>query len=678
MQNNAFHLKINFLLVSVTFPSRMLLLSLPVMMMIACTSGSLINTKTAVAEANAPEAMCNQIVRYHIEKAFVTNENGGEKEDNTSVTLTVVPGENHMLLTDVKSGKTQKTVMQTKSCSLTAGMKSGNAEYEFIETDRLPDGTTRETTLQIKLQASNGVVQFSFLALGKKGGMKAAVTHWETLKELDKEATVAEKPEASDGGWSIDASRKIFSKDSIVKGDYTLLFYVQSPNFDSTLKRRMIETFFKVYPKQVAHYNPQAPKTVVFLVDPTYQGVAAALGNMVRFSPEWFAQNPEDIDVVTHEVMHVVQGYNYATVPFWVTEGIADYGRAVYGVNNEKAKWELLKPFAQSHFQDGYKITARFFVWLEEQYKVKFVKDLNGIAAAGTYTNTFWNARFSKSVEELWDEYRLANNLEPQPPTVSKVNLIVIDQALDSVLKEYAAKDAQVKNKFEVSGEMVFGPNVFLPPNYTEGRGDYLSWYSHPAFADRRHTLINRSVGSALKFAYGNSKMAVVYDSARLFPALDETIFKKRYCFDIIVPGEKEDELGNIFFAKIKEHFKITTRIDSLEQTVLVLKKVEGFVFAEPDMKAFQNKANPVYELFMQGIMNPHRLIFSKLNSFTSLPIIDETGLVKAYDFGFRSDNNDGVLAHGTESKEVAERLKQHGLRLERAIRKYPALIISR
>ncbi|RYZ52971.1 MAG: hypothetical protein EOO14_16090 [Chitinophagaceae bacterium] len=388
----------------------------------ACSSGKKSSTKTVVTtqvvgettvvKASAPEAMCNQIVRYHIEKAYVTNENGEEKEDNTAVALTVVPGENHMLLTDVKSGKTQKKAMQVKSCSLTAGMKSGNAEYEFIETDRLPDGTTKETTLQIKLQASNGVVQFSFLAPGKKGGMKAAVTHWETLKELDKETTVAEKSEAPDGGWSIDATRKIFSKDSIVKGDYTLLFYVQSPNFDSTVKRRMIETFFTVYPKQVAHYNPQAPKTVVFLVDPTYQGVAAALGNMVRYSPEWFAQNPEDIDVVTHEVMHLAQGYGYdAGVP-WLTEGIADYVRYQMGLNNKAANWTMPDFNTDQCYNNAYRITARFLVWLEKTNRNDLVKQLDASLRDKTYSADTWRSLTGKTVDELWAEYAKDPTLE--------------------------------------------------------------------------------------------------------------------------------------------------------------------------------------------------------------------------------------------------------------------------
>lgn len=658
----------------------------------ACSSGKKSSTKTVVTtqvvgettvvKASAPEAMCNQIVRYHIEKAYVTNENGEEKEDNTAVALTVVPGENHMLLRDVKSGRTKKTAMQVKSCSLTAGMKSGNAEYEFIETDRLPDGTTKETTLQIKLQASNGVVQFSFLAPGKKGGMKAAVTHWETLKELDKETTAAEKPEAPDGGWSIDATRKIFSKDSIVKGDYTLLFYVQSPNFDSTVKRRMIETFFTVYPKQVAHYNPRAPKTVVFLVDPTYQGVAAALGNMVRYSPEWFAKNPEDIDVVTHEVMHVVQGYNYATVPFWVTEGIADYARAVFGVNNEKAKWELLKPVAQSYYQEGYKITARFFFWLEEQYKLEFVKELNAVSSAKAYTNSFWQEKFGKTVDELWEEYRAVNDLEPQPATVPQqipahiTAQVAKHLALDSFRNIYAKKDAGVKSKFDVSEEHFFNPNNYSPNGFPDGISEDIEWNDHPVFANRRYTLINRTVEQALKFAYGNDRMLVIYDSARLFPALNQADFKKRYCFDFIVPRGKEEDRDSMFVVSLNKHFNITTRIESLERTVFVLQKRDGFVFPVPDKKVLQGPNDASHELFKQGIIDPFTLIYNFLRPYTELPVLDETGLRGRYDFGFRL--GDEIILYGIESKQVKERLKQHGLRLEKAVRKYPALIISR
>lgn len=374
--------------------------------------------------------------------------------------------------------------------------------------------------------------------------------------------------------------------------------------------------------------------------------------------------------------MHVVQGYNYNTVPFWVTEGIADYVRSIYGLNNEKAKWELQKPVPQSHYQNGYKITARFFFWLEEQYKLEFVNELNKVAAAKAYTDNFWQAKFGKTVDELWNEYRAVNNLEPQPAQVQMITFITRQQVLDSLRNVFAARDVEVKSKFEITGEFQFAQNVLLSPGYPEGSNDYLYWYNHPVFAVRRHTLINRKIEDALKFAYGNSKMAVIYDSARLFPALDAALFRKRFCFDIIEPKEKEDSLEDIFISKIEDHFKISSRIDSIERTVLVLQKVQGFVFNEPDKKAVENSNEATYELFKQGIMEPYILVANFLNPYTTLPIVNETGMDKAYDFGIRSD--DHIVLNGAESKEVGERLKQHGLQLVKSVRKYPALVVSR
>jgi hypothetical protein len=650
---------------------------LQVVSIVGCSSQKALQDKGTALQKSDSESPCDSAVRYFIEKYIITTESGEEKEDNKAVALTFNPrnGQLQMKLSN-SDGDAGEGPLKLISCNLTAGMKSGEALYEFTDEKQRPDGTKKVSTVNIKVQASNESVLISFSSPDIPGGMKMTPTRWEVVKDSETKKTETSSRQANDGGWSIDATKQIFSRDSIVKGGYTLLFYVLSPGFDSAVKRRMTDVFFTVYPKQVAQYNPDAPKKVVFMVDPSYQGVAAALGNVVRYSPAWFAQNPEDIDVVTHEVMHVVQGYNYATVPFWVTEGIADYGRAVYGVNNEKAKWELLKPIAQSHFQNGYKITARFFLWLEEQYKMEFVKELNGIAAAGSYTNAFWNAKFGKGVDELWDEYRAANGLEAQPAPVQTIKFITRKQVLDSLLKVYATRDSLVKTKFEITAEFVFAPNVLVPPADVEESSAYLYWYNHPIFANRRHTLINRTVEAALKFAYGKSKMLVIYDSARLFPALNEAIFKKRYCFDIIVSKEQEENLDELFIARINDHFKINTRIDTLEQPVLVLKKVEGFVFTKPDRKGPENKPESSHELFMQGIMEPYILIGNFLDSYTKLPVIDETGLKEAYDFGFRF--GDGIVLHGAESKEVEERLKKHGLRLEKAVRKYPALIISR
>ncbi len=39
--------------------------------------------------------------------------------------------------------------------------------------------------------------------------------------------------------------------------------------------------------------------------------------------------------------MHIVQNYGRSTRPGWLTEGIADYVRYKYGVDNVGSKWAL-------------------------------------------------------------------------------------------------------------------------------------------------------------------------------------------------------------------------------------------------------------------------------------------------------------------------------------------------
>jgi hypothetical protein len=159
------------------------------------------------------------------------------------------------------------------------------------------------------------------------------------------------------------------------------------------------------YPKLIAKYNNESPKTVTFFIDPSYAGIAEAGGSTIRFNPAWFDKNPEDIDVVTHETMHLVQGYSYRGVPGWVTEGIADYVRATEGFNNVKAAWSMpdLKP--DHKYTSSYRITARFFVWITQKYNKDFVKLLDNAARKRTYSDTTWTELTGKTVDALWQEY---------------------------------------------------------------------------------------------------------------------------------------------------------------------------------------------------------------------------------------------------------------------------------
>lgn len=205
--------------------------------------------------------------------------------------------------------------------------------------------------------------------------------------------------------------QEYLTRDSVVKGPYTLIFL----NLDTTfarygarVKQLMENTFFKVYPQEANVFNKNAMRKVVFLIDPAYDGVAQTEDGTIRFNAAWMLREPTDIDVVTHEVMHIVQGYGYGSGPVWLTEGLADYARYKFGVDNAGADWTMPDYQPGQNYTDSYRITARFFVWLEEKESPGILVKINSLLRSHTYTSNSWKQLTGKTIDELWGSY--ANN----------------------------------------------------------------------------------------------------------------------------------------------------------------------------------------------------------------------------------------------------------------------------
>lgn len=195
------------------------------------------------------------------------------------------------------------------------------------------------------------------------------------------------------------------SKDSISKNGFTLLFINKSPGFDATVKQRMINTFFQVYPLQAKKYNKNTLRKVIFIIDPAYTDVAASWNGIVRYNPEWLKKYPGDIDVVTHEVMHITQWYPSGAGPGWLTEGIADYVRYTMGVDNVGGNWTMPEFNPKQNYTDAYRVTARFLVWVEKNYNKNLVKKMDTALRNHTYNGNLWVQYTGKTVDELWAEY---------------------------------------------------------------------------------------------------------------------------------------------------------------------------------------------------------------------------------------------------------------------------------
>lgn len=186
---------------------------------------------------------------------------------------------------------------------------------------------------------------------------------------------------------------------------YKLTFISKDPALNPILKQQLIDTYFEVYPTLVKTFNKKSTHDVVFVVDTAYKAVAEASGNRILFSANYLKAHPTDIDVVTHETMHIAQGYGYSAGPVWLTEGIADYVRYKYGVDNVGSKWSMPDFNSKQSYQNSYRITARFFAWLEQNVKPGLIQELDQQLRAHQYSAQSWVSLTGKSLDVLWDEY---------------------------------------------------------------------------------------------------------------------------------------------------------------------------------------------------------------------------------------------------------------------------------
>lgn len=194
---------------------------------------------------------------------------------------------------------------------------------------------------------------------------------------------------------------------TIKKGKYSLIFECKAPSFDQKISQNLIDTYFKVYPKLVKKFNKKSTRIVTFVIDPDYNGVAATSNARVVFSSKYMLAHPTDIDIVTHETMHIVQGYgNRSGMPGWLTEGIADYIRYAFGVDNVGGGWSLPKFSEKQSYKNSYRITARFLAWLEYSGHKGIVKKLDQAGRDKAYDNgAIWEKLAGKNIDDLWKDY---------------------------------------------------------------------------------------------------------------------------------------------------------------------------------------------------------------------------------------------------------------------------------
>jgi hypothetical protein len=146
--------------------------------------------------------------------------------------------------------------------------------------------------------------------------------------------------------------------------------------------------------------QPPVPKVIKLIFLPM-NGVAWTDRAQIHISADWVGKKAtNDFGMVIHELTHIVQDY-HGSGEGWLTEGIADYARYAWfepGV----LKLHLTE---KSSYQEGYKTTAAFLIWLVENKDPKIVVKLNTASRKHEPVLPIFKAATGSDLDELWREF---------------------------------------------------------------------------------------------------------------------------------------------------------------------------------------------------------------------------------------------------------------------------------
>ena len=155
----------------------------------------------------------------------------------------------------------------------------------------------------------------------------------------------------------------------------------------------LIDLFYNVYPRLYARFgqgDASVPRTITFMADKNYDGVAYCAGTLVCVSTNYANSSPMDIGFFAHEITHSVQQYGgklgyggsssykdpetgkVYNVENWYTEFMADLGRFRYfhwGYSSRFCKfYSMDDPAIRDFGYESYGQHNIFAAYLDDRY----------------------------------------------------------------------------------------------------------------------------------------------------------------------------------------------------------------------------------------------------------------------------------------------------------------------
>jgi hypothetical protein len=175
--------------------------------------------------------------------------------------------------------------------------------------------------------------------------------------------------------------------------------------------KTIVEAWFPQITALLATEGSTAPDEIRLVIQKEMKVPAATSGATISINGKWIVEHPDDLGMVVHELVHVVQRYPSAHRRLgWLTEGIADYIRwwryePEYFATHGRPK---IDP-AKSKYTDSYRTTAYWLAWAAKKYDLRLVRELDGALRRGEDPMPVFTKATGKDADALWAEF-LAQN----------------------------------------------------------------------------------------------------------------------------------------------------------------------------------------------------------------------------------------------------------------------------
>lgn len=144
------------------------------------------------------------------------------------------------------------------------------------------------------------------------------------------------------------------------------------------------------------------PDEINLVFQKSEEGIAYADSNKIVVSSHWIEKYPDDIGLIVHEGVHVVQLYP-SFHPGWLTEGIADYIRW-HLYEKKQLDWFPLSK-NEKGWEDAYQATGGFLLWLTIEKNPNIVKILHSAMKTESYSDSIFNENCGNDLPKLWMDY---------------------------------------------------------------------------------------------------------------------------------------------------------------------------------------------------------------------------------------------------------------------------------